>query len=269
MSEPRTGPTVPTALIAAHPGHELRIHRWVELNRPLITLLTDGSGSGPAGRLPSSRRLADRTGSRIGSVFGRWSDAGAYRLLFDHNLEAAGSAIHDIAQELVREDIHVVASDAVEGFNPTHDLCFVVAECAIRLAARQLGRPIRHLSYPLEGAPDPGNDPQQQLRIELDPVAWERKRRAAYDYTEIVAEVDRAFGSHSESAFRTEVLSHVVGCPDLEALALALADPPLYEQHGEARVAAGTYREVLRFREHWLPFALSLRDWVSSQCASC
>ena len=32
------------ALIVAHPGHELRVHHWMELARPLVLVLTDGSG---------------------------------------------------------------------------------------------------------------------------------------------------------------------------------------------------------------------------------
>ena len=32
------------ALVIAHPGHELRIHHWLERARPVTFVLTDGSG---------------------------------------------------------------------------------------------------------------------------------------------------------------------------------------------------------------------------------
>ena len=31
-------------LVVAHPGHELRVHGWLELARPTVCILTDGSG---------------------------------------------------------------------------------------------------------------------------------------------------------------------------------------------------------------------------------
>jgi hypothetical protein len=39
-----------------------------------------------------------------------------------------------------------------------------------------------------------------------------------------------------------------------------VADPPFYETHGERQVAAGHYRRVLRFREHFLPAARALGE---------
>ncbi|CAN7202316.1 hypothetical protein LJR219_000551 [Phenylobacterium sp. LjRoot219] len=35
-----------TALAVAHPGHELRLAKWVELTRPTVFILTSGSRSG-------------------------------------------------------------------------------------------------------------------------------------------------------------------------------------------------------------------------------
>ena len=43
----------------------------------------------------------------------------------------------------------------------------------------------------------------------------------------------------------------------------ALGEAPSYERHGEERVAAGVYREALRFREHVLPVQDAL--WTHSE----
>jgi hypothetical protein len=58
----------PAALVIAHPGHELRVHGWLEWARPTVFVLTDGSGQGSHGRLASSARLIERSGGRTGSV---------------------------------------------------------------------------------------------------------------------------------------------------------------------------------------------------------
>src|SRR4051794_29308473 len=51
------------ALVVAHPGHELRVHGWIEAVRPLVHVLTDGSGSSGRSRLESTRRVLGPTGA--------------------------------------------------------------------------------------------------------------------------------------------------------------------------------------------------------------
>src|SRR4029077_12021317 len=62
------------ALVVAHPGHELRVHGWLERHRPVVFVLTDGSGSTASSRLHSTQRILLRAEARQGSIFGRFSD---------------------------------------------------------------------------------------------------------------------------------------------------------------------------------------------------
>ena len=50
------------ALVVAHPGHELRVHGWLEVARPVVCVSTDGSGHGALAVLHGSRtvRVRDR-----------------------------------------------------------------------------------------------------------------------------------------------------------------------------------------------------------------
>lgn len=252
------------ALCVAHPGHELRIHHWLEIYRPQTFVLTDGSGHGDHGRLDATRRVLEQTGAIPGAVFGRWTDRDAYRVIVEHRLDEIQDLVLELADALADLGAGLVASDAVEGFNPTHDLCFVLAEAAVAIASRRLGRPIRHFDFPLEAAPDAAGATAGEdgiLRFELDPQAWARKLSAAREYEALRGEVDRALESHPSDAFRTEVLSSVVPGCDLAALALGGGEAPSYETHGSRRVADGTYETVLRFHEHWLPLASAIRRW--------
>ncbi|MEL7060728.1 MAG: hypothetical protein AAGN46_11950 [Acidobacteriota bacterium] len=254
-----------SALIVAHPGHELRVHRWLELERPSVFVLTDGSGHAGPGRLGSSQHVIEMGGARCGSVFGRWSDREAYRVIFDHSLDEVREVVLAIVEELVALEVELVASDAVEGFNPTHDLCFVIAEAATTIASRRLHRQVRHLVFPLEDAPDAASSSRQPVvRLELGSEAWRRKLDAARAYAELREEVDRAFTNHALDAFRVEVLSRVPAELSLEILTLGDAATTRYEAFGEQRVAEGKYREVLRLHEHWLPLADALRRWAAS-----
>src|SRR5438552_2179679 len=77
----RTSPTLPgrrAALVIAHPGHELRVHAWVELAQPLAFVLTDGSGHTGQSRLASTSRLLERTGAAPGGIYGRLTDRALY-----------------------------------------------------------------------------------------------------------------------------------------------------------------------------------------------
>ncbi len=72
------------ALVVAHPGHELRVHHWMERARPVVFVLTDGSGSAHSSRLASTTAVLEQAGARPGSIYGRLSDRDLYRALLDH-----------------------------------------------------------------------------------------------------------------------------------------------------------------------------------------
>src|SRR5262245_36394298 len=69
------------ALVIAHPGHELRVHGWLEQVRPRVFILTDGSGSSGQPRLRSTRRILKQAGAVRGEVFGRFTDRDLYEAL--------------------------------------------------------------------------------------------------------------------------------------------------------------------------------------------
>ncbi len=49
-------------LVMGHPGHELRLYGWVGLARPLVCILTDGSGSDGVPRLEKTLEILRATG---------------------------------------------------------------------------------------------------------------------------------------------------------------------------------------------------------------
>ena len=56
-------PDQKTALIIGHPGHELRVFHWLEITRPAVFVITDGSGRSGRSRLPSTTRILDQVGA--------------------------------------------------------------------------------------------------------------------------------------------------------------------------------------------------------------
>jgi hypothetical protein len=243
------------ALIVGHPGHELRIHHWVETARPLTFVLTDGSGRGQQSRLPSTVNVLHRAGAKPAPIFGRWTDAQAYEILLTGNLEALAGLTRELGQALVANEIQSVVADAMEGFNPTHDLCRHLTNAAILMADRATGRKIANFDFVLVAPPDTASESirDQCFRLQLDPAALTRKRVAAESYPELKDEIDAAISKFGLEIFATELLRPVVA--DLPA---SFEGQPFYETHGEDRVKEGHYHQVIRYREHFRPLMEAL-----------
>lgn len=236
-----------------HPGHELRVHHWIERTRPLVFVLTDGSGHTGVSRLASTTAVLERAGATPGSIYGRLSDREVYRAILDGNVDLFAGLADELAAALDRAEIGCVVGDAVEGFNPGHDVCRLV----INAALLRSGRYPANFEFPLEAAPDdcPPEDQAEAVRLELDGDALQRKLAAAAGYPEMAYEMERALASHGRASFGVEHLRPV-------RYGLEIGDrhpqPPFYESYGEKQVAAGIYREVIRFRDHMAPLAEGL-----------
>jgi hypothetical protein len=236
-------------LFVGHPGHELYVHGWLEQARPLVWVLTDGSGHGERGRLPSTRRLLGRAGASPGEIFGRLSDRDAYAVLLNGDVARVSALVYELAAGLIEERVDYVVGDACEGFSPVHDLCRLILDAAAILASGRSGRRIDGFEFALAGGPE-WRGAGEELAWDLDDAALARKLAAASRYSELAAEVEHAVAAHGTEAFRRERLFRV---EPLLTLSGRFDDRPDYERFGEERVAAGVYTEVLRYRQHFAP----------------
>jgi len=244
------------ALVIAHPGHELRVHHWVERAKPNVFVLTDGSGHTDRSRLSQTTALLEAVGALPGAMFGRLTDRQLYRAILASDAEALAALSQELAEGLDAAGIDYVVGDAVEGFNPGHDVCRLIINAALmRLDAA--GRRLGNFEFALEGPPNacPPEERDRAIVVRLDEHAYARKLAAAGAYPEIAADMARLTSSYGADAFRVECLLPV-------RYGLSIADrfthPPKYEAYGEKRVAAGFYAEVIRFRQHLAPVAARL-----------
>src|ERR1051326_4543446 len=75
------------ALMIGHPGHELRMHGWLESVRPIVFILTDGSGRTGQSRLDSTTQILARAGATPGSIYGRLTDLALYTALLEQDFD--------------------------------------------------------------------------------------------------------------------------------------------------------------------------------------
>jgi hypothetical protein len=261
MDTPSLDPTRPLSalpsrnpvLVVAHPGHELRVYGWMETAAPLVCVLTDGSGSGGEARLESTSRMLAGTAARPGSIYGRMSDRAIYTAILERDFACFTELAEQLAEELEASGADCVVGDAVEGYNPSHDVCRLVVNAAVRLLARE----VPTYDFLLVGAPDGCPDAlrERAVWLELDEEALARKLAAARSYAELAGEVEAALERFGVAPFRTECLRPV----DVsEPYGWDPAEVPYYETYGEKKVAEGTYDRVLRFGEHVRPLADAL-----------
>jgi hypothetical protein len=251
------------ALVIAHPGHELLVHGWLELARPLVFVLTDGSGRTDQSRLAYTSDLLKQTGAEPGSLYGRMTDRAAYAAILDHNFDFFIRLAEELAAAFIKERIEFVAGDAAEGYSPTHDLCRLLINAAIAIVKQDSGRRLANFEFTLVKPPDPAlaTVAPNNVVVKLDEEAFTRKMAAAKGYAALATEVDKTLGRTSHDAYKIECLHAVNGYLD----GFYNGQSPYYEEYGEKQVASGYYKCVLRYAQHIQPLAEAISLHLESR----
>ncbi|MFA6959245.1 MAG: hypothetical protein WC205_00670 [Opitutaceae bacterium] len=259
------GSTRLSLVLLGHPGHELRIYGWLKHHRPEVWVITDGSGAVAEPRLDLSRRVLASLGLSPGALYGAHTDREIYAAILRGDAEFFRVIARAVTARLVAGGFTSIVSDASEGYNPTHDLCQLIAGAAAIRASRESGRQITHFTFLLTGHPE-GEAKQRHvddIAVNLDDTLGQEKIQAALDYARtadgtLLKEVEETLARFGAEIFRHErLLSHAA--VDYE---IQFGDGvPFYEKHGERRASSGLYHEVIRLRQHMVPLARALRDY--------
>jgi hypothetical protein len=185
------------------------------------------------------------------------SDRQLYRAILAGERDVFTTLVDELASALQQADVTYVVGDAVEGFNPGHDVCRLLLNAALLRIERTTGRRLKNMEYSVEGPADecPAEDRADAIFLTLDDEAFTRKMEAVRGYPEMATELERVLKIHNTDFFRVECIRPVHYGLDVGH---RFQQPCVYEGYGEKRVAAGIYREVLRFHEHVAPLAAHL-----------
>lgn len=239
-------------LLHAHPGHELRLFGWMGQQKPTLFLMTDGSGSG-APRTHHSLQSALRAGARPGAVFGLAPDRDWYAAILNTDLTMFDTVISAIVAAANTKGSTLIVSDAVDGYNPMHDLCEAVAASATMKLRRQ-GRDVSHL---VARAVAGGDRDDVVTEITLDRDAQQRKQAAVAAYTPLAEEVQNLL-DEDPAALSREQLRRPTFAWDAHW-------SPSWESIGASRVAASKYTQRIEYRRHVRPLALALLERWSAE----
>lgn len=242
-------------LVAAHPGHELRLFAWLHEAQPDVLILTDGSGHGAVSRIESTRELLVKSGARVGSLFGVYTDRQIYQAMLQRNTATFLDMAARLTEIIRFGGYRTVVADPYEGYNPTHDLCRLLVNVAVLAARQKFACVVRNYEYPLTELSNFSLDcPATAIQLSSD--AQQHKRGAAAAYVELTNEVTTAVRLRGDRAFSEEVIREVF-C-DSSSLVPEIGTP-FYEAYGERQRAIGRYTDVIRYADHFVPIIQSLR----------
>ena len=219
---------------------------------PRVCVVTDGSGRAGHPRTDYSAGLLARLGATPGTIFGRYADTAIYRALLDHRHELLLDLARELADAIAADPPPYVVHDALEGYNPVHDLCRWLAGAALAIA----GRP----DTPQFEVSTTGRALAADMRVELDDDLAARKLAAAHRFEPLGDEVREKLERFGPDFLRTETFARVPRWDETDLF----TDPPEYERFAAERVAAGIYSEMIRFRENLLPVLDALRAEVGA-----
>ncbi|WP_395450439.1 hypothetical protein ACHMW7_11910 [Aminobacter sp. UC22_36] len=234
-----------TILILAHPGHELRIFHWMEQVRPVVHILTDGSGGNQTSRMAYSQQALAAAGARCGTVFGHMPDRRWYEAILAGDAVPFVDAANRVFDAVRGASAVTIVADAVDCYNPVHDLTAAIgAAVAARLAAA--GAAVTRLV----SAAVPGVAGSEHMEVVLDAEARERKMAAVRAYAPLAEEARRIFEEAPESFGREVLMRQDFDWPeDFE---------PHWEKFAKERVAAGRYANPITYRDHVRPIARAI-----------
>ena len=234
------------ALAISHPGHELRLMKWINDTRPLIFLLTSGSRSGASrSRVRASQLLAAQLGATPGPVFGEHLDREVYEWILAEDSAPFLALANRMATSFVEAQITTVITDSWQLYNVVHDLWHLTVRIAAAEAAISMGRPLTCLDYPVVPHTSEVLGPgPERYRLTLTPREVDDKLRLASEFPEIAEDVAEIMRIGGPETMRQEVLHAVRPVSELPP---ALGVQALYERFGEERVASGLYASVLRW----------------------
>lgn len=217
----------------------------------MVFIIAKGSRSGRSeARILASRALILELGGAPAEPFGLAFDAEIYDWIMTGDISPFARVADDLRDAFVAQGTTTVVTDSWQNYNPVHDLTHLLSRVAAAEAAQVTGDRIEVLDYPVlpaplarvEGGPE-------HSRIALSAAEIETKMAWTAQFPEIVEDVELLSKTDGRGAFDLESLHYP---QDFQALIRGPDHPPWYEIHGEKRVEAGVYKDVLRW-SHMAP----------------
>lgn len=116
-------------MIFGHPAHELALYGAISRLKPRILILTDG---GSPARVSFSRKGLESMGALNNASYAGFREADFYQALLDHDTSYFDEVVACIRESIEAENPGQIFCDAVEFYNPVHDIIYVLLRAALK-----------------------------------------------------------------------------------------------------------------------------------------
>jgi hypothetical protein len=254
-------PGIRRLLVLSHPNHEAAIFGIVQRLRPKLVILTDGGGDPRPGE---TRKALERVGLLDHVRFLDFREGDFYRALLESDLDYFRNVIARLRIELKEFAPEQVICDAVEFYNPVHDLSLPLVRAALGEAATarvfeapliyqiacQEGNPER---YELQRFPHSRRDGQIEFRLSMDELGGKLAARDQV-YGALRKQIAPLLAGTPADHFATEVIA-----PAARGLLEPNSDQILrYDWRAKLLLARGQVKRAITRAKHYVPLAAAI-----------
>jgi hypothetical protein len=249
---PLGNPGVRRLAVFSHPGHELAVFGFVQRVRPTLLYLTDGVGEA---RQAETRRGLESIGMAERMRFLSFGEDAFYAALLARDAGYFRRVADAVRAEIEAAQVEEVLCDAVEFYNPVHDMTLPLVLAALQgrndVAVFELPvvyqRPEPGEVCETHRFPDPDGPGQVVLRLTDEELA--AKLRARDDiYDRLRAQVPELVAVSAAQA-AAEVVRRSDGSVPRPDASRVLR----YERRGRLLQEQGAVEQVITYADHFAP----------------
>ena len=255
-------PKVRRLLVLSHPNHEAAIFGLVQRLRPNLVVLTDGGGDP---RPAESRQALGRIGLLDHARFLDFREGDFYRALLDGDLAYFRNVIDRVRIEVEEFAPEQIICDAVEFYNPVHDLSVPIVWAALgasslvqvfeapliyQVATKGAGDPAR---YELQRFPPSRRSRQIEIRLSPDELAGKLAARDQI-YGSLRNQIAPLLYATPADHFATEVIAPAA----TELLEPSSEQILRYDWRARMLLAQGQVKRAIMRAEHYVPLATAM-----------
>ena len=255
-------PAIRRLLVLSHPNHEAAIFGIVQRLRPRLVILTDGGGDP---RPAETRRALDKVGLLDHVSFLDFREGDFYRALLERDLDYFRIVIARLRTQLEELAPEQVICDAVEFYNPVHDLSLPIVRAALGSApeVQVFEAPLIYQvacqgaanleRYELQRFPPSRRGGQIEFHLSIDELG---EKLAARDqvYGALRRQIAPLLAGTPADHFATEVIA-----PAARGLSEPSGDQILrYDWRAQLLLDRGQITRAITRAEHYVPLAAAI-----------
>ncbi len=240
--------------VFSHPNHEIAIFCLLQRLKPRLIYLTDGGGEK---RIEQTRQGLKSIDLLDQAQFLGYSEKSLYEALLDRDLTFYKKIVSDVRGILKATTSRQIFCDAIEFYNPVHDMSLPIVRAAVRdmsdteiFEVPLVYQKLEHLeSYELQKMPPSRRGSQIEF-----PLSEEEHAAKASTWERIYTTLVRQMGSLICRLPSTEVIAPACSTLPQPGMENVLR----YEWRAQLLMDRGEIDRKITYAGHYLPMATSL-----------